>query len=316
MGFLISWRRAARVLLISCVGALTSCANNGSTHASPAAANLVMSVGSLNDSAGALTGQIGVYLNVVASFRTPGAGGAFVNPSVAVITAPYDPLSPSPNPGQPNPAPTFYGCSIFAYGQNPSAVLSGTPTKGYPQSIVYGLPPAFPAPPSGQVGDGIGFLYFFKSDCITLVRPPAPIPGLYSILATVGTGGTPNQYSGTATLPASFTTLPNELAPSFTATGGGGGTFNFAQPAGVTESLIVITQGTIANGIREVATLKSTSTSATLPAGTIPPGMYVALVIGADYPIVEAGPPTFAGSLTGPSGTADLTISTGSTFTI
>ena len=111
------------------------------------------------------------------------------------------------------------------------------------------------------------------------------------------------------------TTLPAYPAATYVSAGNGGGTFTVSPPAGVTESLIIILSGT-----SEVASVETKSTTAVLPAGTLTVGTaYTDYVVGADYPLVENGPPANTSQkptlTTNANGTADLTVSGTAGFT-
>ncbi|MDQ6781456.1 MAG: hypothetical protein M3Z37_09945 [Candidatus Eremiobacteraeota bacterium] len=285
---------------LASVGVLVGCTTNTGVGTITTPPNVLqLAVGSLNDAFGTLTGTAGVYLNAVTTFRNNLGNSAFINPGTATMTTPT--------------AGTLNACGLFGYGQNPSALTAGTPTAGYPSTLVFGLPPAYPNPSLAQ-GYSLGFLYWFQSDCATFQAPPAPAAGSYTVSTSVLVNGAQQAYSATATM-ATVTTLGAESAPVFTPSGGGAGTFTITKPAGVTESLIIIVAGS-----GEAATLSTTTTSATMPAGTLAPGSYTAFVIAADYPLLEAGPPASQSqspTLTGANGSADLTVSgSGASFTI
>jgi hypothetical protein len=241
-------------------------------------------------------------LNVVVSFRNVLGNSAYESPGNATITTPA--------------AATLYPCGLFSYGQNPSTVLnnffSNGSNGGYPNGstgLVFGLPPTYSPANQNGIGYALGFVYFFQSDCSNFLRPPGATAGTYTLSAPVAVNGTTINYTASATISASPPPpLGNESHPTFVTDGAGGGTFTISQPAGVIESLIVV----FTLGFTEVATLKATGTSAILPDGTLAAGQYLAIVIGADYPLVDSGPPANTQSsptLTGAGGTSDLTVS-------
>ncbi|HXW50478.1 MAG TPA: hypothetical protein VEJ41_00690, partial [Candidatus Acidoferrales bacterium] len=123
-------------------------------------------------------------------------------------------------------------------------------------------------------------------------------------------------YGASATLPAVPTVLADEATPTYASGGAtGGGTFTVSVPAGVTETIVEVYTNT---GV-QVASAETKTTSAVLPANTLVQGDdYIAFAIGADYPFVEAGPPTnttIKPTLTGANGTTDMTVSGVLSFT-
>src|SRR5262249_49200689 len=120
------------------------------------------------------------------------------------------------------------------------------------------------------------------------------------------------------TLPAGFAVLGADPTPTYASDGApGGGTFTIGTPAGVTESLVIVfadsSGGACSSLGSQVTTVETTTTSAIVPDGTLAAGTQsCAFVVGADYPLVEAGPPVnreVRPTLTGASGTSDLTAS-------
>lgn len=278
---------AAGLLALLLFGAAAGCTTNhspGIINAGTVA--LQMAVGTLNDSAGTISALqnphgpgSGTFLNVVETFRNQLGNSAFLHPGTAVLTGPG---SLSVTLG-----------SIFAYGLGPGA------------NGVVGLTPTYPTPLGATPP------YPFDTGFIYTAAPPTP--GSYAINTTVSVNGGMQPYGAAATLPLSPTVLPAEPAPSYASAGGGGGTFTVTQPLGVTETLIVVF-----SGATEVATVETTGTTAVLLAGTLPAGSYTAFAIGADYPLVEAGPPAGTNQrpvITGAGGTADLTVSGSAGFT-
>lgn len=282
------------LLAALCAGAVAGCNTNtspGDIVAGKVAMQLA--VGTLNDSAGSITAAPGTYLNAVATFRGQSGASAFLNPGTATLTGPGGLLL---NVGQ-----------IFSYGQSPGTVsIGGAPLGGFP--------PAYTPVSQNASGYAVGFLVPNPTQSPLPPQPP-PTSGAYGLKTVVQANGQNQPYGASATLPATPTVLGNEAAPSYASGGAtGGGTFTVSVPAGVTETLVVVF-----NGTTEVASAKTTSTSATLPANTLVPGTsYSAFAIGADYPLVEAGPPantSMTPRLTGAGGTSDLTVSGPAGFT-
>ncbi len=268
------------LLVALCAGAVAGC-NTDTSPGNIVAGKVAMqlAVGTLNDSAGTLTGAANTYLNAVATFRGQFGASAFLNTGNATLTGPGGTIA------------SMLG--IFSYGQAPG-------TNG-----VGGFPPAYTPASANGAGYATGFI---------LTGAP-PTAGSYGIKTVVSANGQNQTYGAGATLPATPTVLGNEAAPSYASGGAtGGGTFTVSVPAGVTETLVVVLQGT-----SEVATAKTTGTTATLPSNTLVPGTsYTAFAIGADYPLVEAGPPantSMTPKLTGAGGTSDLTASSAAGFT-
>ncbi len=269
------------LLAALCVGVAAGCNTNtspGNIVAGKVAMQLA--VGTLNDSAGTITGAANTYLNAVATFRGQFGASAFLNPGNATLTGPG--------------GLALNAMGIFSYGQTPG-------TNG-----VGGFPPAYSPASQSAAGYATGFI-------LTGALPTAG--ATYGIKTIVMTNGQNQPYAAQATLPATLTVLGNEAAPSYASGGAtGGGTFTVTVPAGVTETLVVVF-----NGSTEVASAETKGTSATLPANTLTPGTsYSAYAIGADYPLVEAGPPantSMTPKLTGAGGTSDLTASGVTGFT-
>lgn len=276
----------AGLLALLCVGIVTGCTTNTSPGTiTTGTAVLELAVGTLNDATGNLN-PAGVYLNAVTSFRNNLGASAFINPGSAVLTGPG--------------AISVTLGKLFSYGQFP-----GT-------NAVVGAPPAY-NPPSSIGGYSTGFI-------LTGVTPPAG--GSYTVTTSVPVNGVQQSYSASATLPGAPTVLGAMPTPVYVpAAGTGGGTVTVAPPAGVTETLVVISSGgsVTTSGSVVVATIETTGTTATVPAGTLTAGTaYTFMALGADYPLVEAGPPANTSqspTLTGAGGTSDLTISGNSTVT-
>ncbi len=265
------------VLALLLIGAAVGC----STQTSPGniltgQVFLQLAVGTLNDSAGTITGAAGTYLNAVSSFRNNLGASAFAAPGNGALHVPGAPaivLGPAPCNG------------LYSYGQGPGC------------NGVVGMPPAY-VPASTVGGYATGFI----------VTGAPPTSGAYALTTIATVNGQNQQYGASATLPASPKVLGAIGAPTYASGGAtGGGTFTVAPPAGVTETLIVVFSGT-----NEVASAMTHGTTAALPPGTLAPGAYTAFAIGADYPLVESGPPASAATqptIVGAGGTADLTAS-------
>jgi len=301
---------AAMIALVG-VGVMAGCTTNNTvgnpqftTHA-----KLQLAVGTMNDAFGTLTSVAGTYLNAVATFRNQNGASAFINPGSSTLALPG--------------GGSVATCGIFSYGQNPLAMLQpfGNPSGfGFMGNFApaFGAPPALSPADANGIGYDLGYLVYFNSCAITVpitqqfLLPPAPTLGAYTLSTVVSVNGRKPAFSATATLGGAPTVLPNEPTPSYApgAAGSGGGTFTIGQPAGVTESLIVVVDNA---SFADVATVETTSTTAVLPPGSLAAGESCsAFVIGADYPLVESAPPNNTSAtptIAGAGGTADLTVS-------
>lgn len=278
--------RTPRVVLavLALLLAMVGCTTNTSPGTVRFTTNAVLqlAVGTINDPAATVTAG-GTSLNVVTTFRNQFGNSAFINPGTSTLTLAAGGTS---SLGK-----------LFSYGQAPF------------KNGIGGLLPTYTPPNTSAFGAySTGFV----------VTGKAPTSGSYGLSAAVPVNGTTLTFTASpATLPTPFTVLPAETAPAYAANGTtGGGTFTITQPAGVTESLIVVFDATFST---EIATVETTTTTATLPAGTLTPATtFNAFVIGADYPLVESGAPfsqAQSPTLTGAGGTADLTISAPSAIT-
>ncbi|HEY4442000.1 MAG TPA: hypothetical protein VGN14_16190 [Candidatus Elarobacter sp.] len=238
------------------------------------------------------------------------------------------------------------GGGVFAYGlslqnQTPDQTLNVGPAYFYPQPLFApglqapiryaGGPPAYPnvrtgTYPSGFVGYAQGFLTF------AIGTPPA---GTYSLNVLV-----PASNAASATFNASSTIAnvaglaPFGPPPAVVedASGDGGLTVSFTAPAGVTESVVdIIDIGPNAAGSGSNAGAPIFYTLVAHGAGpqtlTLPPNLgpvapngaaspsilpgdnYVVALIGANYPLVEAGPPANTSptpAISGADGQADI----------
>jgi len=308
----------AGIVVLFCTAVIAGCSggspfstNNqvGNPIFSSSNAKLQLAVGTLDDAAGTWTSLDGdgttpaVYLNAVSTFRQTNGNTAFTNTGDAKLTGPAGFAS------------FVDGTTIVDLGALSSyGQLPGT-------NAVTGLPPTYPSVGAPAAGFSTGFL------AQSSVNPLGnPAPGSYSVNVNILQNGVTTPYSATATLPASPTVLgPWGTPPVFVAdvSHDGGGTFTLpVRPVGVTETLILVfnTCGAPPVPGPEVASVETTSGTATLPPGTLAPlcsdgvttATYSAVALGADYPLVESGPPASTSqtpTITGSGGTADLTFS-------
>lgn len=282
----------AGIVTLLCLVAAAGCTTNKSiANVTTIPATLEMAVGTINDPGG-LLGNAGTNLNVVTSFRNALGNSAYQHPGTPTLTGPGGALV-----FQPAGVPTC--AQLFSYGQFPGC------------TAVFGVPPAY-NPPSAVGGYAMGFI----------ITNAPPTSGAYNLSNATTVNGGVTTYTATASLPATPTVLPVDGGlVSFTTDNLGGGSFTINQPAGVTESLIVVISGG-----NEVASVETTGTTATItgsgssctgatPNGVpIPCGAFNVIVIGADYPLVEAGPPANTLSnptLNGAGGSADMTVGGG-----
>jgi hypothetical protein len=295
----------AGLLALLCLGAAVGCSTQtspGDIIAGPVA--LQLSVGTLNDSAGTISALYsgpgaGTYLNAVATFRNNLGASAFASPGNANLHGPGAAVIPIPG-------------SVFGYGQPPFGAFGG----GSPGSVVLGMPPAYV--PASTVARSDAMLNTlapgYPTGFIFTGAPPAS--GAYGLQVGVQVNGQNQLYGASASLPGSPKVLGAEAAPAYSSGGAtGGGTFTVSVPSSVTETLVVVFDTSPA----EVATALTHGTTATLPAGTLTAGTaYTAFAIGADYPLVEAGPPVNIQqrpTITGGGGTSNLTVSGSTGFT-
>jgi hypothetical protein len=256
---------------------------------------LQLAVGTLNDSAGTLSTinggpGAGTYLNAVTSFRNNLGGSAFQSPGKGYLHVP-------------GAAAIALG-GLFSYGQ-PTFFNSALLACAAPNGVIGYYTPSN----SAGCGYSTGFLY----------TAAPPTPGSYALTTIATVNGENQPYGASAALRAAPTVLPAYASvPTYApAAGTGGGTFTVAPPAGVTETLVVICSAAC-NGANEVATAFTHTGTAVLPAGTLAAGSYSAFALGADYPLVESGPPASTATtptLAGAAGTADLTASGQATIT-
>ena len=301
---------SAGLIALVGVGMMAGCTTNNTvgnpqftTHA-----KLQLAVGTLNDAFGTLTSAPGTYLNAVSTFRNQNGASAFINPGTPTFALPG--------------GGSATVCGLFSYGQNPLTMIAplldnnpGTEGPIGANAPAFGVPPAYNPANSDGIGYALGYLVYLDPTCTLYVLPPPATPGAYTLSTTVSTNGRKLPFSATATLGATPTVLPAEGTPTYVsgAAGSGGGTFTITQPAGVTESLILIVTGDNGSGTNTiVASVETAGTTAVVPPGTLGAGAYNAYVIGADYPLFESGPPNNtaqAPTIVGAGGTADTTVS-------
>jgi len=241
---------------------------------------------------------------------------------------------------------------VFSYGFQPDNVgTNGAPVYSvYNQPLFTGIagaptprsyrggPPAYPNArdgtfPNGFLGYSQGFL--------TLLTPA--VAGTYNLSILVQTVNGPASQTFTATGGMASTTPLGVIGPaSVVPDGAGGVTVNFTAPAGVTETLVdlqvlpwcsaqtgsvgttyytQIARGAGPQSVTFAANLGPTGSSAfgcTFAGQTIVAGdNYAVLLVGADYPAFEAGPPQNTSqtpTLAGANGQADVTLSTRQVF--
>ena len=301
-----------------------------------------------------------VGLNTVVTFRQPnGLDGTLLN--TPTITGPAGFLntgstgfdantntiagSPQANPVGSTAQASTFGTSggAFAYGFQPDNSTTGggvsfaryaLPFFGGSTTQQYiGGPPAYPNVrdgtfPSGFTGYPMGFTNFVLK----------PVTGTYTLSLAVPTGfdSAGNPTSGTVTASstlATLTPLPAFAAPTIVLDGAGGGTVSANVPAGVTEAMIVVRDGTGlcypgANGAPAYFTFvtKTTGPQTFTLADTLGPTFgaqttvrticsgdsYRVYAVGFNYDAFGAGPPgnrSQAPAIAGANGQADVTLS-------
>jgi hypothetical protein len=259
--------------------------------------------------------------------------------------------SPQTPPGNTVPCSTLgEGGGVFAYGitlQNstPDQTTNVGPNYFYPQPL-YGLglqsplpyvggPPAYPnvrtgTYPAGFLGYAQGFLTF------AIGAPPA---GTYTlnVLVPAANAGSAN-FAATAAIASSGGLAPFGAPPNVTedANGDGGLTVSFTSPPGVTESVVdivdigpnagsslppngaapifytILAQGSGAHVVTLPPNVGPVAPNGAASPSLLPGDNYVVTVIGVNYPLVEAGPPSnlqLSPTIAGSNGQADITIS-------
>jgi len=282
----------ARVLALLCLATVAGCSTNtGIAKVTTTPGTLEMSVGTINDPNATITSG-GETLNIVTSFRNSLGNSAYENPGQFSVTGPDGTVIAAVAPS----AQTAACDQLYSYGQFPGC------------GPFAGQPPAYSPADAVAPGYATGII----------VSDAAAASGNYTVNTTVAVNGGNQPFSGSASLPATPTVLGADAGvTNFDSDGMGGGTFTIAQPAGVTESLVVVISGG-----SQVASAETNNTTATItgagsacpggPGVPIPCGAFTAVVVGADYPMVEAGPPASHAvkpTLTGANGTSDVTVS-------
>jgi len=236
---------------------------------------------------------------------------------------------------QPDNAATSGAAVFTVYTQPLFTLVTSSPITG---RSYRGGPPAYTNTrdgtfPNGFIGYSQGFLTFLT---------PA-VAGTYNLSIVVQTSNGPVSQTVTAAANVASTTPLGVIGPaSVTQDGAGGLTVNFTAPAGVTETLVdvqdlawcgsqtaspgvayytQIARGAGAQSVTFAANLGPTAGSAfgcTFAGRTIVTGdTYAILLVGADYPAYEAGPPqnvSATPALVGAAGQADITLSTRQAF--
>ncbi len=259
------------------------------------------------------------------------------NPQAAPVT------SPNKN--------TFGGSGgLFSYGFAPLNTSNNGPsgystytmpffdaTGGADSVLTVGGPPAYLGPqPHPNIHDGTyptGFVGYSQG---FLDMEAAPVVGTYTLSLGIPLGGNISTISTTATL-STATPLGAMAVPVFANTSGGGATVTVAIPAGVTETIVNVLdgsrkschKGTLAAPPYAYSAIDRTPGPSTVtltfpnnvgpidPAGTQEPTFcsgdaLTVTAYGFDYPAFEAGPPNNASqtpTITGTTGQADLTSS-------
>jgi hypothetical protein len=358
-----------RILALAALGGLIvlpACTSGNAAFEPPA------TVANLN--ANQLQFQVGtanyngtLALNTVVSFRQPNGLSALLD-DTPVITLPFvnsgatgtnvdagtHQISGSPQP--PNGAvavPSTFGTAVgaFAYGflSSNSATTGANNSTFYPtanRSPYYGAAMA-PAQTARAFYIGPPFVANFKDGTFpsTFLGYPAgfqtfgltPTTGTYTLgVSLAGASTAIPAYTATTQL-VSVATLPNFPAPVYATDGAGGGTVTMTVPAGVTETLVHITDVTAGN-FYSIRVAGSGPKTAVLPANlgvitagvagpSIPVGNAVRIIlVGFDYSALEAVPVgaspalapvinnsgtacSFSGTTSTCPGQADLTVS-------
>ncbi|HEV3088958.1 MAG TPA: hypothetical protein VGX96_17225 [Candidatus Elarobacter sp.] len=276
--------------------------------------------------------------------------GAFSVAGAAGTDAGTHTISGSPQVAPANPVACTSlgeGGGVFAYGlslqnQTPDQTLNVGPAYWYPQPLFaprlqspvryVGGPPAYPnvrtgTYPAGFVGYPQGFLTF------AIGAPPA---GSYSLNVLVPAANAASAtFNASAAIAAPAGLPPFAAPPSVTEdpAAGGGLTVSFVAPAGVTESIVdivdigpnaagsgsnpaapvfytLVARGSGAQVVTLPPNLGPVAPNGSASPSILPGDNYVVSVIGADYPLFEAGPPANTAAtptISGANGQADLT---------
>jgi hypothetical protein len=162
---------------------------------------------------------------------------------------------------------------------------------------------------SGFPGFALGFADFAAT----------PVAGTYNLTVGLGSAGGGSITSPTAAATLTSTALlPLFTTPTYVSDGKGGGTITVTVPAGVSEAVIEVGDGSASTGaVTVVGTFTTTSTGAqtfTVPDGSIAEKDFAVIYgVGFDYPALQASPigngvpqtPTIVGA----NGQADVTTS-------
>jgi hypothetical protein len=355
----------------ACAAGLAGCTNSlGSYALNPAppssAAKLQFAVGVATYLAAPVEGlppTVRHDLNLVETLRNSnGTSGALTDiPAVTGPTGYVAGLYPAYDGADANQIFKFFK-NLPAYGYGFGALIgsNGGPLQSSPQQFVGG-PPAWPGVansqyPSTFAGFGLGFVVFPPSN-EQGSNTTTVVPGTYTLATAFTTNpqqlgdfpvtpAPPGSLSATATI-SSITGLPLPGAPNFVPDGVGGGSFQVAVPAGVTETVVLLQ---VANQCYTAASTPYNGPGATVWAmvsttpgpGTqtlvLPPNLGPAgdkhtlctsadnqavgvgegtnvsgYVIQADYPLYEASYPLSTSqkpAIVGSSGQADIAFST------
>jgi hypothetical protein len=238
---------------------------------------------------------------------------------------------------------------VFSYGLAPdNASTSGAivttsytmpfwAAAGFTQRSYKGGPPAYPQERNGLSGGGTAFIGF-PQGFLTMNTPA--VAGTYNLAINVTDSiGNSTNFAASAALTSTAGLPPYGGPTSVVEDGAGGLTVNFVAPAGVTETVVDIqdlnycataTGNNLGSVWYSIVVQGSGAQSAVLPANLGPSGSsagacgstsgpsiltgdsYGIFLIGADYPLFEAGPPQNTSqtpALVGVAGQADITIS-------
>jgi len=230
---------------------------------------------------------------------------------------------------------TSYSVPFWA----PAAPAAGVFT---PRSYKGG-PPAYPQERNGLSGGGTAFIGF-NQGFLTMYTPA--VAGTYNLAINVTDSvGNSTNFAASATLTSTAGLPPYGAPTSVVEDGAGGLTVNFVAPAGVTETVVdiqdlnycfatiggaglgsvwysIVVQGSGAQSAVLPANLGPTGSSAGACGSTSGPSIlagdtYGVFLVGADYPLFEAGPPQNVAqtpTLVGAAGQADITISNRALF--
>jgi hypothetical protein len=346
--------RLLSLVALGGLSALSACTSGQSAIVPPstavnlaATAKLQFAVGTAN-----IAGTPG--LNTVVTFRQPnGLSATLVNtPTItgpATFAVPGSGLDTGTNTisGSPQVAAglasikTTFGQSggAFAYGFAPLNISQNSPANFGAYCLpFYALPPGTPVCPSNQVQYIIGPGNTYVSNFRDGTQAPgfggyasgftdfaaAPVAGTYTLGVKIplAIGSVPD-FTAAATL-GTTVPLPLFAPPVYTTDGAGGGTVALTVPAGVTEALVYVLDGTTGN-FYTLLTRTTGPQTLTLPSNIGPIVKGVAgpsiplkdpvqvYAVGFNYPAIEASPigkgPAQTPVITGANGQADITTS-------